>query len=290
MARIAHRLSTNVPGDFFVDAGCIDCGACQRLAPATFDDREGQARVFRQPEDPEGIERALMARIACPVSAIGTVGRHDLRSAARRFPERIDGPVFDCGYASPKSFGATSYLIERPGGNVLVDSPRFARSLVSRLEERGGVALLFLTHRDDVADHERFHRHFGCERILHAEDAGSCHVERRIAGTKPVALDDEIRIIPVPGHTPGSACLLFRERYLFPGDHLSMAFGAPGEQKLRASRRTCWYSWTEQIRSMERLAEEPFEWVLPGHGERGWLPRERMREEMGRLLRTMRSE
>ncbi len=110
-------------GRFFVDSGCIDCGACQRLAPATFDEREGKVRVFRQPEDPAVLDKALMALITCPVSAIGTIGRHDLRPAACRFPERIDGPVFDCGYASPKSFGATSYLIVRPGGNIPVDSP-----------------------------------------------------------------------------------------------------------------------------------------------------------------------
>ena len=135
-----------------------------------------------------------------------------------------------------------------------------------------------------MADHDKFHRHFGCERILHEDDASSCLVEPRLTGTKAVALDDEIRLIPVPGHTPGSACLLFRERYLFSGDHLSVASGG---RELRASRRTCWHSWTEQTRSMERLAEATFEWVLPGHGERGRFPPERMKTEMGRLLRSM---
>ena len=29
------------------------------------------------------------------------------------------------GYHSPLSFGATPYFIRRPGGNIMIDSPRF---------------------------------------------------------------------------------------------------------------------------------------------------------------------
>lgn len=67
----------------------------------------------------------------------------------------------------------------RPEGNVLVDSPRFAAPLVRRIEAMGGVALMFLTHRDDVADHEKFHQHFGCQRIVHEAD-----VTRPTAGVR----------------------------------------------------------------------------------------------------------
>nr|MDA8029380.1 ferredoxin [Nitrospiraceae bacterium] len=77
MAKIANRLSSNVPGEFFVDSGCIDCGVCQRMAPGTFDDAGEMARVFRQPEDRAAFDRALGALVSCPVSAIGTVTRVD---------------------------------------------------------------------------------------------------------------------------------------------------------------------------------------------------------------------
>ncbi len=286
MAKIANRLSSNVPGEFFVDSGCIDCGVCQRMAPGTFDDAGEMARVFRQPEDRAAFDRALGALVSCPVSAIGTVTRVDSGSVERLFPERIDGPVFECGFTSPKSFGAMSYLIQRPEGNILVDSPRFAKPIVDRLEALGGVALLFLTHSDDVADHEKFHRHFGCERILHEADSGlgTRGIERLLAGQEAVRLDIDLLLIPSPGHTPGSTCLLFRDRYLFTGDHLSYSPAAKG---LRASRRTCWYSWKEQIRSMERLAAYRFEWVLPGHGWRIHYPAEMMEEEMARCLGSM---
>ncbi len=288
MAKLSRRLASNVPGDFYVDSECIDCEACQWLAPDNFDEKNDLARVFRQPEGEAETQRALMSVLACPVSAIGTLKRHDYRIAESMFPERIDGPVHYCGYYSPKSYGASSYLITRSQGNVLIDSPRYAKPLVDRLEALGGVSLMVLTHSDDVADHEKFHRHFGCRRILHEADASSDtrHLEILLEGRETVALDDEILLVPVPGHTPGSLCLLFRNTYLFTGDHLS---GLPEKGTLRSSRRTCWYNWGEQIRSMERLAQLRFEWVLPGHGRRLHLPYEAMSAELSACLRRMRA-
>jgi glyoxylase-like metal-dependent hydrolase (beta-lactamase superfamily II) len=133
------------------------------------------------------------------------------------------------------------------------------------LERRGGVATMFLTHRDDVADHEAFHRRFGCERILHAADvsAGTRAVERRLEGEEPVALAPDLLAIPTPGHTRGHAVLLYRGRYLFTGDHLAWSHR---RGQLVAFRDANWYSWPETIRSMERLLDYEFEWVLPGHG------------------------
>jgi glyoxylase-like metal-dependent hydrolase (beta-lactamase superfamily II) len=126
---------------------------------------------------------------------------------------------------------------------------------------------MFLTHRDDVADHAAFQQRFGCERVLHERDvtAGTRAVERKLTGDEPIALAEDLLAIPVPGHTAGSAVLLYQERFLFTGDHL-MASERDG--LLHASRGVCWYSWPDQIRSMERLLDFRLEWVLPGHGGR----------------------
>ena len=77
------------------------------------------------------------------------------------------------------------------GGNVLIDSPRFATQLVRKIEAMGGVRKMFLTHKDDVADHEAFARRFGCERVLHEKDitSGTRGVEKTISGAQPVSLD-----------------------------------------------------------------------------------------------------
>ena len=139
--------------------------------------------------------RARLATIACPVGAIGSITRQSMRLARASFPEHIDGGVYYCGYACRESHGARSYLIVRAGGNILVDSPRYAQTLLKRIKALGGVRWMFLTHRDDVAEHRKFRDLFGCERILHRDDvtAGTADVERIIEGDAPVALNDQDR-------------------------------------------------------------------------------------------------
>src|SRR5262245_40550679 len=122
MANPALRLPTNAAGEFFVDSTCIDCDQCREIAPASFGDGDGHASVLQQPADPLQSADALRALISCPVGAIGASRRHDLDSVIASMPHRIDGNVYFCGFASPNSFGASSYLIVRPEGNVLVDS------------------------------------------------------------------------------------------------------------------------------------------------------------------------
>ena len=286
MARVDRRRSENVPGEFFVDSTCIDCRACEWIAPDSFSDHGGMARVYRQPSDRREFERCLMALLSCPVSAIGSLSKHDLREVEALYPEPIEGSVFTCGYHSPKSYGAASYLIVRPQGNILVDSPRFSKPLVDRLESMGGVSFMVLTHADDVADHEKFHRHFGCVRVLHEDDSDqdTRKSEILLSGTEAMPLTEDALLIPVPGHTKGSLCVLYPDRYLFTGDHLSWS---PLSQSLRASRRTCWYDWDRQICSMERLAAYRFEWILPGHGWRIHLQSERMKMQLERCLSEM---
>jgi glyoxylase-like metal-dependent hydrolase (beta-lactamase superfamily II)/ferredoxin len=275
MASFQQRLPANVAGDFFVDATCIDCETCRWLAPATFAESQGQSSVYRQPETESQRHRALMAVLACPVAAIGTQQKHAYAAAQAAFPDPIAGEVYHCGYHSPKSYGAASYFIRHPSGNLLIDSPRFTTPLVRRLEALGGVRWLFLTHADDVADHHRFQRHFGCQRILHQADvtAETQTVEIQPMGDAVVVLDEAMQLIPVPGHTPGSMCPLYRETFLFSGDHL---WWDPVCQRLSASRAYCWYDWEQQTASVERLLAHRFEWLLPGHGRRCQLPPEAM--------------
>jgi glyoxylase-like metal-dependent hydrolase (beta-lactamase superfamily II) len=158
--------------------------------------------------------------------------------------------------------------------------------LAGRIRELGGARTMFLTHRDDVADHARWRTLLGCERVLHARDVsrGTADVERKIEGDDPVALDDDLLAIPVPGHTAGSAALLWRETYLFTGDHL----WGDAEGRLGASRSVCWWSWEEQTRSMERLLQHRFTWVLPGHGRPWRAPSpQATRDAIARLVEWM---
>jgi glyoxylase-like metal-dependent hydrolase (beta-lactamase superfamily II)/ferredoxin len=274
MAHITQRRTENVAGDLYVDSACIDCDTCRWMAPEVFHRDRSQSAVFRQPANPAERLRALQALLACPTASIGTVEPpQDIKTAQQSFPIPVTESVFHCGYHAENSYGAASYLIQRPDGNVLVDSPRFAPPLVKRIEVLGGVRYLYLTHRDDVADHQKFHDHFGCDRILHEDDiaAGTRGVEMPLSGADPIALAPDLTIIPVPGHTKGHTVLLYgdscapRVRVLFSGDHLAWDDDL---QTLIAFRRACWYSWPMQRQSMEKLLDYSFEWVLPGHGRR----------------------
>ncbi|HKQ99546.1 MAG TPA: ferredoxin, partial [Pyrinomonadaceae bacterium] len=224
MANIAHRLPENVRGDFYVDSSCIDCDACRQIAPSIFRDHGDQSSVYRQPKTEEEVRLALMSIVACPTSSIGTTRKYDARVGVEAFPTNISENIYFCGFTSEASFGAWSYLIVRPEseGNVLVDSPRFTTPLQRKIEELGGIATIFLTHRDDVADHEKFARHFGAARVMHKDDGAARYgVERVIEGPQAVPLDDDFLVIPTPGHTRGHAVLLYRDKYLFTGDHLA---------------------------------------------------------------------
>jgi glyoxylase-like metal-dependent hydrolase (beta-lactamase superfamily II)/ferredoxin len=287
MASLADRLPDNAPGDFYVDSTCIDCDTCRRIAPETFEQGDGHSYVHAQPGGEAGRRRALMALVACPTASIGTVAKTDATPGVRAFPELVDENVSFCGFTAESSFGAWSYFVERPEGNVLVDSPRAAGPLLKALEERRGVSTLFLTHRDDVADHDALRKRFGCERVMHEDDVTgrTAGIERRLSGRDPVALADDLLVIPTPGHTRGHAVLLHRNKFLFTGDHLAWS---RRRGHLVAFRDANWYSWPETIRSMERLLDFEFEWVLPGHGGsyRAESPRA-MRRELERCVAWM---
>lgn len=287
MASLDLRLASNAPGAFFVDSTCIDCDTCRWMAPNTFNRSGEQSRVYQQPQNEKETRAALQALIACPTASIGTHPKIDLDQAQKDFPLLIAEDVFHCGYHAESSFGAASYFIQRPksrGGNVLIDSPRFNNPLVRRLEELGGVDLLFLTHIDDVADHERFAKHFSSRRAMHALEAPA-DFEIRIQGNTPHQLDSEILLIPTPGHTRGSTCLLYQQRFLFSGDHVAWS---EARQHVYAFRSACWYDWNIQIDSMKKLAEHRFEWILPGHGWRCHFPASEMHDQMEFCVQWMR--
>jgi glyoxylase-like metal-dependent hydrolase (beta-lactamase superfamily II)/ferredoxin len=288
MALTELRRAENVTGDFFVDSSCIDCDLCRQIAPASFKAIGEQSAVYRQPRTPDEEMAALKALITCPTASIGTASRHDTKPAVRAYPELIAGDVFFCGFAAESSFGAASYLIRRPTGNVLVDSPRFTRPLARQIEAMGGARWMFLTHRDDVADHEQWAARLKAERVMHRDDITqrTSAVERVVTGADATPLDEDLLIIPTPGHTRGHAVLLYQNRFLFSGDHL---WWSPAYRSLYASPNVCWYSWAEQTRSMERLLDYEFEWVLPGHGRRTHGAAAEMRAQLRAAIARMRT-
>jgi glyoxylase-like metal-dependent hydrolase (beta-lactamase superfamily II)/ferredoxin len=287
MANFNRSVPENVPGEFFVDQTCIDCDVCRQIAPLVFGEAAETAYVQRQPADERERRAALQALVSCPTGSIGCLSKTDPKAVFADFPMPIEAPVYYCGFNSPKSFGGNSYFIRHASGNWLIDSPKFLPHLVRQFEELGGIANVFLTHRDDVADADRYARRFSARRFIHRLDlASQPGAEIVLDGFAPQELAPEFLAIPTPGHTRGHCALLFRDRFLFTGDHLD--WDRHG-QTLYASKDYCWYSWPQQTESMARLIDYAFEWVLPGHGQRVHLPAGEMRRSLKALVSRMRA-
>ncbi len=142
--------------------------------------------------------------LSCPTGSIGTTGVNLASIVKNDFPLPIEGDVFYCGFNSQKSYGGNSYFIRHPAGNWLIDSPKFLPHLVRKLEELGGMSHIFLTHRDDVADAERYAKHFAARRIIHRRELSSQPgAEIVLEGESDAAFGPDFLVIPTPGHTAG---------------------------------------------------------------------------------------
>jgi ferredoxin len=138
------------------DHRCIDCQTCRWMAPEVFKRVDGKAAVAAQPSSQEETTKALQALLSCPTSSIHThkpPPKEVLVQVQDMFPLPLDDNllpvrasfllmsgnssvsqssqmpippcsfqgVYLCGYHSQHSFGATSYLVTHPQGNILVD-------------------------------------------------------------------------------------------------------------------------------------------------------------------------
>jgi glyoxylase-like metal-dependent hydrolase (beta-lactamase superfamily II)/ferredoxin len=283
MADQQKRLDTNVAGNFYVDATCINCDTCRQLAPMSFEEVGDYSAVVQQPEGEHQVHHAYQALLACPVGSIGTEqsDKARLQAAMASFPLHLEDGVYYCGFNSEKSFGANSFFVQHQDGNWLIDAPRYIKHLIEAFERMGGLRYIFLTHEDDVADADKYAKRFGAKRIIHREDTTAVpDAEWIVDGTDGIELAADFVAIPVPGHTPGSMAFLYKEKFLFTGDHL---WWEPENESLGAPIRLVWRK-RALVDSIAKLLDYRFEWVLAGHGDRVKMPVAEMRRHVERLL------
>ena len=265
MANIKNKRSQNVDGNFYVDQTCIDCGTCYWMAPEVFKEVSGMSAVIAQP-DIKDEKRSMEALFSCPTNSIGYAGaRVEMRKISKTFPIKIEENIYHNGYHSENSYGAASYFIQRSEGNILIDSPRYSTIISKNINELGGVSLQYLTHRDDVADTDLYQKNFQAKRLMHKDDISekTNHFEIQLEGEEDYKIDGDLLVIPVPGHTKGHTVLLYKDKYLFTGDHLAFSKNLG---HLYAFKTACWYDFDIQIKSMEKLLNYDFTYILPGHG------------------------
>jgi hypothetical protein len=121
MTRERHVL--NAPGEWYVDTDCIDCSAARTVAPGLIVEGGGQSVFARQPETEEELMMAWRARLLCPTASVRSEGH--ARPPDGVFPEQMTEGIYRLGYNARSSWGAHSFLIRRPSGNVMVDAPRW---------------------------------------------------------------------------------------------------------------------------------------------------------------------
>ena len=261
-----RRASENVEGAWFVDTTCIACDACRQCAPTIFrEHRDGSSSVMRQPRSDDDKADATRALLACPVGAIGKermAGEGPVKITGL-YPHALEPGLWYCGYNSPKSYGGNAYVVETHAGLVMIDAPRFVANVVDFITAHGGLRAILLTHGDDIGDSDRYAERFGAPVYLHEADAPRAPFA---SSSWPRALADDVTLLETPGHTRGSVMFAVRD-LLFTGDSLAWSRDA---QRLMAFDDACWYSWSEQRRSLANLVARDvrFRFVLPGHGQR----------------------
>jgi hypothetical protein len=211
----------SAPGDWYIDTACIDCGASRHVAPGLIVERNEKSVFARRPVTPEEQLAAWRAVLVCPTASVRSETKQP-RPNATIFPQEITSGVWRCGFNARSSFGAHSYFVARPNGNLLIDSPRYAAELVKWFRDAGGIGHILLSHRDDVADADKYGHQFGARVWIHRADKSAApYATDLLEDGSASIIAPGVRAIPVPGHTRGSVVYLLDDHVLFTGDSLA---------------------------------------------------------------------
>ena len=279
--------------------------------------------VKKQPNNPE-LSNVRAAMSACPVGAIRAensaqrnhIGKEKLseeetelakslilnpklNSLALPFPQTVPGftSIYHLGHHNHRSFGAVPYLIQSEV-NVMVDSPKYSAASVKAISSLcDGPDYLFLTHVDDIADHEKWKDHYpNLKRIIHEEELennwigdeelknveiilrGSLDEEDKVmawdldGNAIPIDLNEpnienEFIILHTPGHSLGSISLLHKStpdnrNALFTGDTYAYSL------RLKSMTGFPYYGRDLNLQSqtLRKLLRLPWDFIAPGHG------------------------
>ena len=226
-----------------------------------------------------------MARRARLSHAVDRHGLPGERAPDGVFPWELTDGVHLCGYNSEHSFGAHSYLVVRPEGNLLVDSPRFTRRLWEPIDALGDIDHVLLRTRGDVVDADRWADRYGARVWIHElEHSAAPYATELTVGTEPQEIRPGLVVVPVPGHTRGSVITTWRVGTSSPGDTLHWDHRATDSTSSRSNLGPPWEALTTSVKVM---ADLEVGWVLPGHGKWHGLDPGDYRRQMVELAASM---
>ena len=89
----------------------------------------------------------------------------------------------------------------------MTDSPRFTRILAEGIDELGGVRHVLLSHRDDVADADRWADRYGADVWIHTADADAApYATGLFEGDEIVEVAPGVVTVPAPATPRGRSC------------------------------------------------------------------------------------
>lgn len=164
------------------------------------------------------------------------------------------------------TLGGTAYLIVENQGNILIDCPAWDEVNREYLNSLGGIRWLFITHRGAIAQTRHLQATYNCEIAIQEQEAYLLPGLKVTAFERELDLENGIKTIWTPGHSPGSACLYYPQHggILFSGRHI-----LPNLQGEPAPHRTAkTFHWLRQLRSVklicDRFTPETLQYICPG--------------------------
>lgn len=145
-----------------------------------------------------------------------------------------------------------SFLLQRDAGNVLIYNAPGISAAAADIRRLGDPTRLLVNH-----GHEEMYGAPDLEMPVYVHELDRAEAARSlpVAGTfsERQMLEDDIEVIPMPGHTPGSTAYLWDDgerRFLFTGDQVSVEHGEWLAVVLGSSDRA---DYLESLRLMREL-------------------------------------
>jgi glyoxylase-like metal-dependent hydrolase (beta-lactamase superfamily II) len=184
------------------------------------------------------------------------LARHD-HAPPQAVPLESPLPGLYATASSPLPFAPSleirAFLLRRDRGNVLVYSAPGLAGEAEALPALGGVSRQYLNHRHEAAFGDDA---LGVPLFVHTgdRDAVARHRAVRASFSTRHLLDDDLEVIPTPGHTPGATAYLWDgggHRVLFTGDTIYLDEGEWVAAVLGSSDRAAYLESLELIRGLD---------------------------------------
>ena len=152
-----------------------------------------------------------------------------------------------------QSLRIRTFLLQRESGNVLLYSTTGLASDAAAIADRGGIARHYLNHRHEAMFASEW---VTAPLLVHARERDSVARSYPVRATfsKRHTLDDDLEVIPTPGHTPGATAFLWdsgAHRFLFTGDTIYLRDGEWVAAVLDSSDRDAYVESLELLRGLE---------------------------------------